>query len=95
MSQLKSCRQLSLQSCEHLERPKNILKILPRLRKISCEIKRLHDVNLLAIGKESVPVRIAELTSGAEAILFACRKAVDEKETVLLGLPYMCQPIVH
>ena len=73
----------------------NILKILPRLRKIAGEIKRVHDVDMLAIGKESVPVRIAELTAGAEAILFACKKAVDEKEPVLLGLPLMCQPRVH
>lgn len=70
----------------------HILKILPRLRKIAGEIKRLYDIDVLAIGKESVVVRIAELTAGAEAILFACRKAVDEKESILLGLPLMCQP---
>jgi hypothetical protein len=73
----------------------NILKILPRLRKIAGEIKRIHDVDMLAIGKESVPVRIAELTAGAEAILYACKKVVDQKEPVLLGLPLMCQPIVQ
>jgi hypothetical protein len=72
----------------------NILKILPRLRKIAGEIKRLHDIDMLAIGKESVPVRIAELTACAEAILFACQRADDEKEPVLLGLPHMCQPRV-
>ena len=70
----------------------NILKILPRLRKIAGEIKRLHGIDMLAIGKESVPVRIAELTAGSEAILYACRKAVEAKEPVLLGLPVMCQP---
>ena len=70
----------------------NILKILPRLRKIACEIKRVHGIDMLAIGKESMPVRIAELTAGAEAILFAAQRAVDEKEAVLLGLPLMCQP---
>jgi len=70
----------------------NILKILPRLRKIAGEMKRLYGVDMLAIGKESVPVRIAELTAGSEAILFACKKAVDEGEHVLLGLPHMCQP---
>jgi hypothetical protein len=32
------------------------------------------------------------LTAGAEAILFACQRAVNEKENVLLGLPLMCQP---
>jgi hypothetical protein len=70
----------------------NILKILPKLRKIACEIKRLHGIDMLAIGKESIAVRIAELTAGAEAILFAAQKAIDMKENVLLGLPLMCQP---
>ena len=70
----------------------HILKILPRLRKIAGEIKRLHGIDMLAIGKESVPVRIAELTAGAEAILYACKKAVEDKEPILLGLPLMCQP---
>lgn len=70
----------------------NILRILPRLRKIAGEIKRLYDIDMLAIGKESVPVRIAELTAGSEAILFACKLAVEQKEPVLLGLPMMCQP---
>ena len=73
----------------------NILKILPRLRKIAGEIKRIHDVDMLAIGKESVPVRIAELTAGAEAILFACKMVVEKRESVLLGLPLMCQPMVQ
>ena len=72
----------------------NILKILPRLRKVAAEIRRLHGIDMLAIGKESVPVRVAELTAGAEAILFACKRAVDEDHVVLLGLPHMCQPRV-
>ena len=73
----------------------NILKILPKLRKIAGEIKRVHGIDMLAIGKESVPVRIAELTAGSEAILFACKKVVDEGGPVLLGLPTKCQPAVH
>jgi hypothetical protein len=47
---------------------------------------------MLAIGKESVPVRIAESTASSEAILFACKKAIDEGASSLLGLPMMCQP---
>jgi hypothetical protein len=70
----------------------NILKILPRLRKIAAEIKRVHGIDMLAIGKESVPVRVAELTAGAEAILYTCQRAVDTQEDVLLGLPLNCQP---
>jgi hypothetical protein len=69
----------------------HILKILPMLRKIAGEIKRVHDIDMLATGRESVAVRIAELTAGAEAILFSCKKSVDEGEPVLLGLPLMCQ----
>jgi hypothetical protein len=52
----------------------NILRILPQLRKIAAEIKRLHGIDMLAIGKESVPVRIAELTVAAEAVLFGAKK---------------------
>jgi len=72
----------------------NILKILPRLRKIAAEIKRVHGIDMLAIGKESVPVRVAELTAGAEAILYACKRADESQEDVLLGLPLNCQPRV-
>ena len=72
----------------------NILKMLPRLRKVAGEIKRLFGIDMLAIGKESVPVRIAELTAGAEAILFACQEVANEKDALLLGLPLKCQPTV-
>jgi hypothetical protein len=70
----------------------NILKILPRLRRVAAEIKRLHGIDMLAIGKESVPVRIAELTVAAEAVIFACQRALEQQEEVLLGLPLNCQP---
>jgi hypothetical protein len=71
---------------------RHLLKILPRLRKIAGEITQKYGVEVLAIGKESIPVRIAELTSGAYAILYASEKAVKENQTVLLGLPSKCQP---
>ena len=68
----------------------NLLKILPKLRKIAGEIRRKHSIEMLAMGKESVAVRIAELTAGSEAVLYACAEAVDEKEPLLLGLPTKC-----
>jgi hypothetical protein len=71
---------------------RHLLKVLPRLRKIANEIMQKHGVEVLAIGKESVPVRVAELTSGAHAILYACEKAVNDGQKVLLGLPSKCQP---
>jgi hypothetical protein len=48
----------------------------------------------LAIGKDSIPVRIAELTAGAHAILYSCEKAIKERQKVLLGLPSKCEPRV-
>jgi len=71
---------------------RHLLRILPRLRKIAGEITQKYGIEVLAIGKESMPVRIAELTSGAHAIVYACDKAVKEVQTVLLGLPSKCQP---
>lgn len=71
---------------------RHLLKILPRIRKIAGEVRQRYGVEILAIGKESVPVRIAELTAGAHAILCACDKALKENQKVLLGLPSKCQP---
>jgi hypothetical protein len=73
---------------------RDLLKILPKLRKIAGEITQKYGVEVLAIGKDSIPVRIAELTAGAHAILYACEKAVKDEQTVLLGLPSKCQPRV-
>lgn len=68
----------------------HLLKILPKLRKIAADIKRVYGIEVLAIGKDSVPVRIAELTAGAHAVLYAAEKAVDEKIIVRLGMPSKC-----
>jgi hypothetical protein len=70
---------------------RHLLKILPRIRRIAGEITQKYGIDVLAIGKESIPVRIAELTSGAHAILYACEKATKENQSVLLGLPSKCQ----
>jgi len=72
----------------------NLIRLLPRLRKIAGEIKRVYGLDMLAIGKESIPVRVAELTAASEAVLFACGEVLEEKEEVLLGLPSRCQPRV-
>jgi hypothetical protein len=71
---------------------RHLLSVLPRLRKIGNEMTQKYGVEILAIGKESIPVRIAELTSGAHAILYTCKKSVEEKQTITLGLPSRCQP---
>jgi len=69
----------------------HILMILPKIRRIALDIRRAHDIDVLAIGKESVPVRIAELTSGAHAILYTAEKAIQQKTRLKLGLPAKCR----
>jgi hypothetical protein len=68
----------------------NILKILPRLRKIAIGIKRVYNIDVVAIGKESIPVRVAELTVGAYAVLYSVEKVLEEAKTVRLGMPTKC-----
>ena len=68
----------------------HILKVLPKLRKIATDIKRAYDIEVSAIGKDSVPVRIAELTAGAYAVVYASEKAIKEKKMMRLGLPSKC-----
>jgi len=68
----------------------HILKILPKLRKIASNIKRVYGIEVLAMGKESVPVRIAELSCGTYSVLYTAEKAVKEKVNLRLGLPAKC-----
>ena len=69
---------------------RHVLKILPKIRKLAADIKRVYGIDVLAIGKESVPVRIAELTSGAYAVLYSGERAVQQASVVRLGLPARC-----
>lgn len=69
---------------------RRVLKILPKLRKIASDIRRVYGLDVLAIGKESIPVRVAELTCGAYAVLYSAEKAVEEESRVRLGLPTKC-----
>lgn len=70
---------------------KQVLKIMPKIRKLASDIKRLHGIEVIAIGKDSIPVRIAELMSGAYAILYAAQKVIREGRQIRLGLPAKCQ----
>lgn len=71
---------------------RHLLRILPKIRRTAGEITQKYGIEVLAIGKESIPVRIAELTSGAHAVLYVCEKALKENKPILLGLPSTCQP---
>jgi hypothetical protein len=72
----------------------NLLRLLPKLRKVAGEIKRKHGIEMLAMGKESVAVRVAELTAGAEAVVFACAEVAKSGEPLLVGLPTRCEHLV-
>ena len=69
---------------------RRVLKILPKLRKIASDVRRVYGLDVLAIGKESIPVRVAELTCGAYAVLYCAEKALKEKSRVRVGLPTKC-----
>jgi len=68
----------------------HLLKVMPKLRKLALDIKQTYNIEVSAIGKESIPVRIAELTSGAHAVLYSAEKAIKETKKIRLGLPSRC-----
>ena len=70
---------------------KQVLKILPKIRKLASDIKRMYGIEVVAIGKDSIPVRIAELTCGAYAVLYSAEKAVKEEHKIMIGLPAKCR----
>ena len=70
-----------------LEARQRISRALPELRKLATEIEQTYKVEVLAIGKESLPVRLAELTAGAHSVIYGAAEAVRRKGMVLLGLP--------
>jgi hypothetical protein len=70
---------------------RQILRVLPKLRKLASDVRRVHNIQVLAIGKDSIPVRIAELTSGAHAVLYTAERAVKRAKKLRLGLPAKCQ----
>jgi hypothetical protein len=83
---LSDLQQMSISS-----RAKDSIRvILPELRKIALGIERDFDVEVLAMGKDSMPVRIAELTAGANAVIYTAKKVLDERKEMLLGLPFKC-----
>jgi hypothetical protein len=73
----------------------HILQILPKIRRFSTDIKRVHGIDVLAIGKESIPVRVAELHCGVYATLYCTKKVIEEKKDLKIGLPAKCTTIIE
>ncbi len=89
-----SCEELSLIQLSRMRisgrARSRISRILPKIRKIASDIRRVYGIDVLAIGKDSIPVRIAELTSGSHAVLYSAERAIREKCALKLGLPAKC-----
>lgn len=83
---LSDLREMSISS----RAKQNIREVLPELRKLATEIEQTYRVEVLAIGKESVAIRIAELTVGACSVIYASKEALEHQDSVLLGLPTLC-----
>ena len=67
-----------------------LTRIFHRLKFMASEITARTGVPVIAIGKDSVPVRIAELCCGAFGLLAAARRALEEGRPIMLGLPTRC-----
>ena len=72
------------------EAKENIRRQLPQLRSLAAEIKRAHSVDVIAIGKQSVPVRIAELTVAAHSLIYCSDRVLQDRVSLTLGLPTAC-----
>lgn len=64
--------------------------IIPRIRDVAKEIEERTSAKVLAIGKKSPAVRVAELTAGAYGMAYAIKRAVSSGEDVYVGLPKLC-----
>jgi len=61
--------------------------ILPELQTIAKSIKDKYQIPVLAIGKKSHPVRLAELYAAAYGVSKAIDKVKESRQTIFVGLP--------
>ena len=61
--------------------------ILPDLKRIAAAVNEEYQIPVLAIGKRSGPVRLAELYATAYGVVRAMEKAKDSQEAIYVGLP--------
>jgi len=64
--------------------------LLPHLKPIAQEIEQKTGAKVLALGKRSPAVRIAELTAGAYGLAYAVERACEGRFDVYIGLPRLC-----
>jgi len=61
--------------------------ILPELQKVAKSIDEKYGIPVLAIGKKSHPVRLAELHAAAYGVSNAIGKAKEKNQPIFVGLP--------
>lgn len=71
------------------QRPR-LSRVLHKLRFMASEIWAREGIPVLCLGKESIPVRVAELCCAAYSLLFSAKRAIEEGVKLLVGLPMKC-----
>ncbi|RLE50470.1 MAG: hypothetical protein DRJ31_01250 [Candidatus Methanomethylicota archaeon] len=64
--------------------------LMPRLKPIAQKIENETGAKVLAIGKKSPVVRLAELTAGAYGLAYAVERVFEGKLEAYVGLPKWC-----
>ena len=70
---------------------RELAKVVPKLSFLASRLMADRGVPAIAIGKDSLAIRIAELCCAAYSILFSAEKALEEGHEVLIGLPVNCE----
>ena len=65
--------------------------VMPSLRRLATQIGETHHIPVLAMGKRSLPVRLAELYAAAHGIQHAFEKAKTAETPLYVGLPAKVQ----
>ncbi len=69
------------------EGKKVLIRILPDLQNIAKSIKEKYQIPVLAIGKRSGPVRLAELYAAAYGVSYSMDKVRETRKAMYVGLP--------
>ncbi len=83
--------ELNLEDLEALDIPRKVKEqVKPLLAIILPHIKRIYkrfNVPIIAIGKDSVPIRLAEMATAVKGLEYAVRRVINDKAHIRIGLP--------
>lgn len=85
---LSEIRPEDIEYMDLSKRSREALRVLlPLIKPYVERLRESFGISILAIGKESIVVRMAELVATAYSVLFCIRRAIRYNTKVLLGLP--------